>query len=103
MGSFDSARLSLRECLAPLRMTESYEIMARRKKSANDNQPSLLDITAKLRSGPCVPALREAIKSWKAGGCKGITDTTSVLLNYWFCSDHKLKTGRPFKYHDSQR
>ncbi len=77
--------------------------MPRRKKSATDDQPSLLDITAKLRSGPCVPALREAVKSWKAGGCKGITDTTSVLLNYWFCSDHKLKTGRFFKYHDSQR
>ena len=77
--------------------------MPRRKKSANDEQPSLLDITAKLRSGPCVPPLREAVKAWKAGGYKGITETTRVLLNYWFYTDHKLKTGRPFKYHVSQQ
>ncbi|HTM38498.1 MAG TPA: DEAD/DEAH box helicase family protein [Terriglobales bacterium] len=76
--------------------------MPRRKKSADD-APSLLDITAKLRSGACVPALREAVKSWKTGGCQGITDTTRTLLNYWFSADHKLKTGRPFKYHASQQ
>src|SRR6266446_6035075 len=77
--------------------------MPRRKKSANDDQPSLLDITSKLRSGACVPALREAVKSWKTGGRKGITDTTGVLLDFWFETDHKLKTGRPFRYHNSQR
>ena len=76
--------------------------MPRRKKTL-DEMPSLLDITAKLRSGACVPALREAVKSWKAGGRKGVTDTTGVLLSYWFEADHKLKTGRPFRYHDSQR
>jgi type III restriction enzyme len=76
--------------------------MAKRKKAA-DETPSLLDITAKLRSGACVPALREAVKSWKKEGCQGITDTTRVLLNFWFEADHKLKTGRPFRYHDSQR
>jgi type III restriction enzyme len=76
--------------------------MARKKKVA-DETPSLLDITAKLRSGPCVPPLREAVKAWKAGGQKGITDTTRILLNYWFSTDHKLKTGRLFKYHASQQ
>ncbi len=76
--------------------------MPRKKKSA-DETPSLLDITAKLRSGPCVPALREAVKAWKAADCKGITDTTRTLLNYWFSTDHKLKTGGPFKYHASQQ
>jgi type III restriction enzyme len=76
--------------------------MPRRKKSA-DETPSLLDITAKLRSGPCVPALREALKAWQANGRRGITDTTRTLLNYWFETDHKLKTGRPFKYHPSQQ
>jgi type III restriction enzyme len=77
--------------------------MPRRKKSAPDEQPSLLDVTAKLRSGPCVPPLREAVKAWKAAGYKGITETTRILLNYWFYTDHKLKTGRPFKYHVSQQ
>src|ERR1700680_4950739 len=76
--------------------------MPRRKKTA-DETPSLYDITAKLRSGACVPAIREAGKSWKAGGCQGITDTTRTLLNYWFIADHKTRTGRPFKYYDFQR
>lgn len=74
-----------------------------RKKKTVDEAPTLLDITAKLRSGPCVPPLREAVKAWKAADYKGITDTTRVLLNYWFFTDHKLKTGRPFKYHASQQ
>lgn len=73
-----------------------------RKKSAPPSQADLLDITAKLRTGPCVPALREAVKAWKAGGYKGITDTTRILLNHWFYTDHKLRTGLPFKYHSSQ-
>src|SRR5437016_10485648 len=76
--------------------------MPRRKKSA-DETPSLLDITAKLRSGPCVPALREAVKSWKAGGLNGTTDTTRVLLNYWFEASHKTRTGLAFKYYEFQR
>src|SRR4029077_15735168 len=76
--------------------------MPRRNKTL-DETPSLLDITAKLRSGACVPALREAVKSWKAGGRHGITDTTRTLLNYWFEADHKTRTGRPFKFYDFQR
>jgi len=78
--------------------------MARPKRSAiADIQPDLLDVTSKLRTAPCVPALREAVKAWVAGGYKGITDTTRILLNYWFRADHKLPTGRPFRYHRSQQ
>lgn len=68
-----------------------------------DIQADLLDVTSKLRTAPCVPALREAVKAWVAGGYKGITDTTRILLNYWFHADHKLATGRPFRYHRSQQ
>src|SRR5260370_4352893 len=78
--------------------------MARKKKErAAPSQVELLDITAKLRTGPCVPALREAVKAWKAGGYKGITDTMRILLNHWFHTDHRLRTGLPFKYHASQQ
>ncbi|MGC2231038.1 MAG: DEAD/DEAH box helicase family protein, partial [Candidatus Acidiferrum sp.] len=78
--------------------------MPRNKKVAvPPSQTELLDITAKLRTGPCVPALREAVKAWKAGGYKGVTDTTRVLLNHWFFTDHRLPTGLPFKYHASQQ
>lgn len=78
--------------------------MPRRKRTIVDAaQTELLDVASKLRTAPCVPALREAVKSWVAGGYKGITDTTRILLNYWFYSDHKLPTGAPFKYHRSQQ
>jgi type III restriction enzyme len=78
--------------------------MPRRKRATPDNaQADLLDVTSKLRTAPCVPALREAVKAWVAGGYKGITNTTRILLNYWFCTDHKLATGAPFKYHRSQQ
>ena len=50
-----------------------------------------------------MPALREAVKAWKAGGYKGVTDTTRVVLNHWFFTDHRLPTGLPFKYHPSQQ
>jgi type III restriction enzyme len=42
------------------------------------------------------------VKAWKAGGYKGITDTTRILLNHWFHTDHRLPNGVPFKYHESQ-
>ena len=79
--------------------------MPRRKRqpAGPTTQADLLDITARLRTGPCVPALREAVKAWKAGGYKGITNTTRILLNYWFHSDHKSPSGHPFKYHASQQ
>lgn len=78
--------------------------MPRRKKAAAElGQSELLDITARLRTGPCVPPLREAVKAWVAGGYKGTTDTTRILLNHWFHTDHKLRTGGPFKYHHSQQ
>lgn len=78
--------------------------MSRRTKRTDvPGQAELLDITARLRTGPCVPALREAVKAWKAGGYKGVTDTTRILLNHWFQTDHRLRTGLPFKYHASQQ
>ncbi|MGO9641151.1 MAG: DEAD/DEAH box helicase family protein [Candidatus Acidiferrales bacterium] len=75
----------------------------KRKATPAGSQADLLDITAKLRTGPCVPALREAVKAWKAGGYKGVTETTRILLSHWFSTDHKLRTGLPFKYHESQQ
>jgi type III restriction enzyme len=77
--------------------------MPRKQKTGGPSQAELLDITARLRTGACVPALREAVKAWKAGGYKGITDTTRALLSYWFHTDHRLATGLPFQYHASQR
>jgi type III restriction enzyme len=78
--------------------------MPRRKREfAPPSQTELLDITAKLRTAPCVPALREAVKAWKAGGYNGATDTTRILINHWFYTDHRLPTGLPFRYHASQQ
>ncbi len=77
--------------------------MRKKKRTDLPSQTELLDITAKLRTGPCVPALREAVKAWKAGGYKGVTETTRILLNHWFHSDHRLRTGLPFQYNQAQQ
>src|SRR5689334_16360995 len=78
--------------------------MSRKKKQIDPlAQPDLLDITSRLRSGPVVPALREAVKAWRTGGYQGATDTSRLLLKHWFYNDHKLRTGAPFRYHASQQ
>ena len=50
-----------------------------------------------------MPGIREKVKGWREGGYKGITDTTRILLNYWFWTDHRLPDGRKFAYHYFQR
>lgn len=73
---------------------------ARRNGDANEK---LLDVTGTLRTAPCVPALRSAVGAWRAGGYKGITDTTRRLFAHWFQTDHRRPNGAPFRYHDAQR
>jgi len=66
--------------------------MPRQKKEAVD-QPDLLE--ARVSTAPCVPGIREKVKAWRDGGYKGVTGTTRILLNYWFCTDHRLPTIPP--------
>jgi type III restriction enzyme len=74
--------------------------MARRRKS-NPDQLGLLE--ARVSTAPLVPAIREKLNAWRDGGHKGISDTTRILLNYWFYTDHRLPNGRKFAYHYFQR
>ena len=74
--------------------------MTRRKKEAG-TQLNLLE--AQVSTAHCVPALRIAVKKWRESGCRGVTATTSILLNYWFQADHRLSNGQFFRYHDFQR
>lgn len=74
-----------------------------RKPAADKSQVSFAEISAQLRTAPCVPALREAVKAWRAGKYKGVTETTRLLLNYWFATDHRLPNGQQFRYHEAQR
>lgn len=73
--------------------------MAPRKRAPSE-QLGLLE--ARVKTAPCVPAIRKAVADWR-GAYKGVTDTTRTLLNYWFKADHRLPNGRYFVYHDSQR
>lgn len=72
-----------------------------RTKRARSTQPGLFE--ARVLTAPCVPAIREAVAEWREAGYPDVSDTTSILLNYWFLTDHRLPNNRPFKYHDSQR
>jgi type III restriction enzyme len=75
--------------------------MARRRKQSNADQLGLLE--ARVATAPLVPGIREKVKAWREGGYNGISDTTRILLNYWFYTDHRLANGRKFAYHHFQR
>src|SRR6266536_3308550 len=72
-----------------------------RKTRHDVDQLGLLE--ARVPTAPCVPAIREKVKEWREGGYKGVTDTTRILLNYWFHTDHRLASGRKFAYYSFQR
>ncbi len=56
-----------------------------------------------VRTAPCVPSIRQAVDEWRVKNYKGATETTRILLNYWFKTDHRLPNGRAFVYYESQR
>jgi type III restriction enzyme len=72
-----------------------------RTAKASKSQLSLLEPAVK--TAPCVPAIKEAVNAWRAANYKGATETTRILLNYWFKTDHRLPNRRPFVYFDAQR
>jgi type III restriction enzyme len=50
-----------------------------------------------------VPAIRKAVHSWRLSGYEGATDTSRRLLQHWFETDHKSKTGDEWHYYYCQR
>ena len=72
-----------------------------RKTKHNPAQDFLLQVDTK--TAPCVPKIREEVAAWVAGGYKGVTKTTRILLNYWFHTDYRAPDGRKFKYHYFQQ
>jgi type III restriction enzyme len=62
-------------------------------------QKDMFNIQEQLSTAACVPAIREAVKAWRTGGYKKITETTQELFNFWFHSDHD----NGFRYHQAQR
>src|SRR6476660_7881000 len=73
------------------------------KKKIDIKQKDLFNIQEQLSTAACVPAIREAVKAWRANKYKGITVTTKELLNFWFNTDHVLHNGQIFRYHLAQR
>ncbi len=75
--------------------------MARRRQKISPAQQSFLEDFG--NTAPAVPAIRQAVDEWRADNYPGATDTSRVLLNHWFHSDHKLRTGGEFRYYAAQR
>lgn len=75
--------------------------MARKRKQSNPVQPSLFELS--LKTAPCVPAIRQAVRDWAADKYKGATPTSQTLLNYWFQTDHRLYNGDKFEYYPFQK
>lgn len=73
--------------------------MARQK--ANAAQMSFLEDHGP--TAPAVPAITQAVNAWRDKNYRGATETSRALLNHWFHSDHKLRTGDSFAYYPAQR
>ncbi len=54
-------------------------------------------------TAPSVPAISHEVREWRDKNYQGATETSRRLLNYWFHSDHKLRTGEPFEYYAAQQ
>jgi len=50
-----------------------------------------------------VPAIREKVTAWRNDNYRGVSDTTRILLNHWFHTDHRGPDGRRFAYHPFQK
>jgi len=72
-----------------------------RKNSTDKTTAPMFDV--KLRTAPCVTAIRDRVDAWRASDYDGASDTTRCLLNYWFHTDHRLPNGHKFAYHYSQQ
>lgn len=72
-----------------------------RKPKYTPAQPSLFELS--LKTAPCVPAIRQAVRQWVDDGYKGATKTSKTLLNYWFRTDHRTPRGDKFQYYHFQR
>jgi type III restriction enzyme len=58
---------------------------------------------ARVTTAPAVAAIRRDVAAWRGAGYKGATDTSRLLLRYWFAADHRLPNGSAFRYYPSQR
>ncbi len=72
-----------------------------RKKKGSPSQIDLLE--ARTATAPCVPAIKQKVGDWRANDYKGVTETTRLLLNHWFHTDHRLPNGSKFAYHYFQQ
>jgi type III restriction enzyme len=75
--------------------------MPRKKQPTSNAQTSFIEPIAK--TAPCVPAIRRAVEEWRVKNYEGVSETTRILLNFWFNTDHRLPNGRKFQYHKSQQ
>jgi type III restriction enzyme len=73
----------------------------RRRPSPGVEELGLLD--ARVTTAPGVPAIRKAVAEWRGSAYKGASETSRVLLNHWFLTDHRLPNGAVFQYHPAQR
>ncbi|MEO8393810.1 MAG: DEAD/DEAH box helicase family protein, partial [Chloroflexota bacterium] len=71
------------------------------RRTHNPDQANSLENYGK--TAPAVPAIRNAVWKWRDDGYNGATNTSRLLLNYWFHTDHKLSNGQKFSYYMAQQ
>ena len=68
---------------------------------------TLRDTGADKLMPPLVPELRKKVKEWRDSGYVGATDTSKILLTWWFKTDHLMPqadgSSSQFEYYFAQR
>lgn len=78
--------------------------MPRPRKSSTDKaQLDMLDVRQTISTAPCVRAIEQEVKQWKADNYAGVTDTTRRLFNWWFRNSHRNAQGKTFQYYAAQQ
>lgn len=75
--------------------------MARKARQPQGEQLELLK--ARVTTAPCVPLIRKGVEGWRKAKYKGASETTKILFNFWFNTDHRLFDGTHFQYYYAQR
>jgi type III restriction enzyme len=69
--------------------------------------PAIIQPGRRPSKCPLVRPIRAEVDGWRKGGYAGVSDTSWILLNFWFNTDHEVAdedgNSIPFRYHWAQR
>ena len=83
------------------------EPLQHRLPNPNRGEAAIIQPGRRPSKCPLVRSIRAQVDGWRRGGYAGISNTSRMLLNYWFNTQHSIRDEDnnpiPFRYHWAQR